>query len=251
MKAYAVLVVSLLASACSDTTGMAGRESPGRGTQSLDVAASVLVRQDSVGPACLARVLVSVLDSIPPLFTNPPPPPAWTQGAQVRVTGGSGDPIPLEEVDTGRFRADARVPCAGDYTLSVIRGPDSVVGARVASPGMFWILTPARGARYRSDQPIGVWWTRPTRADQDQFDLGPLDAHGFSSPPFPIDIPDDPGTFALRAGWVPPANSRVITLLRSRIVRLAGVRGDYYPYSIFSVSTEVQTGPFCVGDPCF
>ncbi len=190
---------------CGSSTGpAASRNNPGTGTNSLKVTADIDANDD---PAAVGGFTTEYAVSVRDGASNK------VSGATVKIATSAGT-LTLPETATGSgdyFISGSGFP-SGDFTLSVVRGADTVRNVVLGGPGVHTITAPAQNATVAANQPLIVRWTVPSRATQAE-----LETKNFGPQAMP-----DTGAYVIPGASNPPEAAQRIRVFRFNEVSIAG-----------------------------
>ena len=214
-----IVLLALVTAACGGASGTAiDRNRAGTGSSTLLVSATVAITNSATSPT--TSLTADVSDGLG----------AAVAGATVTIqnAGLGGDTALVEGGTAGHYTASKTSLPAGDFTLSVVKGTDSVQGVVVGSPGVHAINAPALNSTAAANQPLDVSWTTPAMSK----------AATITTRNYSVTVPDT-GTYTIPAANNPARTGQRVIIRRANEVEIA--RG--LPGSIFraTVTTTVDT----------
>jgi hypothetical protein len=208
--------------ACGGASGTAiDRNRAGSGSSTLLVSATVAVTNSATSPT--TSLTADVSDGLGAAVT----------GATVTIQnlGLGGDTALVEGGTAGHYTASKTSLPAGDFTLSVVKGTDSVQGVVVGSPGLHDINAPTLNSTAAANQPLDVSWTTPAMSKS-----ATITTRNYS-----VQVPDT-GTYTIAAANNPARTGQRVIVKRANEVEIA--RG--LPGSIFRTTVTTTVDPFTV-----
>jgi hypothetical protein len=217
-----IVLLALVTAACGGSSGTAiDRNRAGTGSSTLLVSATVAVTNSATSPT--TSLTADVSDGLGAAVT----------GATVTIqnAGLGGDTALVEGGTAGHYTASKTSLPSGDFTLSVVKGTDSVQGVVVGSPGLHAINGPALNSTAPANQPLDVSWTTPAISKS-----ATITTRNYS-----VQVPDT-GTYTIPAANNPVRTAQRVILKRSNEVEIAGG----LPGSIITVEVTTTVDPFNV-----
>ena len=217
-----IVLLALVTAACGGSSGTAiDRNRAGTGSSTLLVSATVAVTNSATSPT--TSLTADVSDGLGAAVT----------GATVNIqnAGLGGDTALVEGGTAGHYTASKTSLPSGDFTLSVVKGTDSVQGVVVGSPGLHAINGPALNSTAPANQPLDVSWTTPAMSK----------AATITTRNYSVQVPDT-GTYTIPAANNPARTGQRVILKRANEVEIA--RG--LPGSIFRATVTTTVDPFTV-----
>jgi len=219
-----IVLLTLVTAACGGTSGTAiDRNRAGTGSSTLLVSATVAVTNSATAPT--TTLTADVSDGLGAAVT----------GATVTIqNAGLGGDTALVETPggtAGHYTASKTSLPAGDFTLSVVKGTDSVQGVVVGSPGLHAINSPALNSTAPANQPLDVSWTTPATAK----------AATVTTRDYSVQVPDT-GAYSIATANNPARTGQRVIVSRVNEVDLAGG----LPGSRFRVTVTTTVDPFTV-----
>jgi hypothetical protein len=217
-----ILLVALLTAACGGTSGNAvDHNQVGTGSATLLVTGDVTVTNSSSSPT--TGIVVVVKNSSGANVT----------GATVTIqNAGLGGDVALTESTAGRYTSSNTSLPSGDFSLSIVRGTDTVEGVVLGNPGNHAINAPAVNTTVTANEPLDVSWTTPMTAKS-----ATITTRNYSVQ----DLPDT-GTYTIPAANNPVRTGQRVTIKRSNEVEIAGGLTG----SILRVAVTTTVDPFTV-----
>jgi len=223
-----ILLVAFVTAACGGKSGTAvDHNRAGSGSSTLLVNADVTATNSATSPTTspTTSLQVDVRDGL----NNRVP------GATVTIqNAGLGGDVALVETPggtVGRYLASKTVLPSGDFTLTVVKGTDSVLGVVVGSPGVHAINAPMLNGTYPSTAPLDVSWTTPATAK----------AATVTTRDYSVQVPDT-GAYSIATANNPARTGQRVIVSRVNEVDLAGG----LPGSRFRVTVTTTVDPFTV-----
>jgi hypothetical protein len=216
-----IVLLALVTAACGGSSGTAvDRNRAGTGSSTLLVSATVTVT-NSTSPT--TSLTADVSDGLGAAVT----------GATVTIqnAGLGGDTALVEGGTAGHYTASKTSLPSGDFTLSVVKGTDSVQGVLVGSPGVHAINAPALNGTAPANQPLDVSWTTPAMSKS-----ATITTRNYS-----VQVPDT-GTYTIPAANNPARTGQRVIIKRANEVEIA--RG--LPGSILRATVTTTVDPFTV-----
>jgi hypothetical protein len=217
-----IVLLTLVTAACGGTSGTAiDRNRAGSGSSTLLVSATVAVTNSATAPT--TTLTADVSDGLGAAVT----------GATVTIqnAGLGGDTALVEGGTAGHYTASTTSLPAGDFTLSVVKGTDSVQGVVVGSPGLHDINAPTLNSTAAANQPLDVSWTTPAMSKS-----ATITTRNYS-----VQVPDT-GTYTIPAASNPARTGQRVIVKRANEVEIA--RG--LPGSILRATVTTTVDPFTV-----
>ena len=218
-----IVLLALMTAACGGTSGTAiDRNRAGTGSSTLLVSATVTVT-NSTSPT--TSLTADVSDGLGAAVT----------GATVTIqNAGLGGDTALVETPggtAGHYTASKTSLPSGDFTLSVVKGTDSVLGVVVGSPGVHAINSPVLNSTAPANQPLDVSWTTPAMSK----------SATITTRNYTVQVPDT-GAYTIPAANNPARTGQRVIVKRANEVEVA--RG--LPGSIFRATVTTTVDPFTV-----
>jgi hypothetical protein len=217
-----IVLLALVTAACGGASGTAiDRNRAGTGSSTLLVSATVAVTNSATSPT--TSLTADVSDGLG----------AAVAGATVTIqnAGLGGDTALVEGGTAGHYTASKTSLPAGDFTLSVVKGTDSVQGVVVGSPGVHAINAPALNSTAAANQPLDVSWTTPAMSK----------AATITTRNYSVTVPDA-GAYTIPAANNPARTGQRVIVKRANEVEIA--RG--LPGSILRATVTTTVDPFTV-----
>jgi len=217
-----IVLLALVTAACGGSSGTAiDRNRAGTGSSTLLVSATVAVTNSATNPT--TSLTADVSDGLGAAVT----------GATVTIqnAGLGGDTALVEGGTAGHYTASNTSLPNGDFTLSVVKGTDSVQGVVVGSPGLHAINSPALNSTAPANQPLDVSWTTPAMSKS-----ATITTRNYS-----VQVPDT-GTYTIPAANNPARTGQRVIIKRANEVEIA--RG--LPGSILRATVSTTVDPFTV-----
>jgi len=217
-----IVLLALVTAACGGTSGTAiDRNRAGTGSSTLLVSATVTVTNSATSPT--TSLSADVSDGLGAVVT----------GATVTIqnAGLGGDTALVEGGTLGHYTASNTSLPSGDFTLSVVKGTDSVQGVVVGSPGLHAINSPALNSTATANQPLDVSWTTPAMSK----------SATITTRNFNVQVPDT-GAYTIPAANNPARIGQRVIIKRANEVEIA--RG--LPGSILRATVTTTVDPFTV-----
>jgi len=217
-----IVLLALVTAACGGTSGTAiDRNRAGTGSSTLLVSATVTVTNSATSPT--TSLSADVSDGLGAAVT----------GATVTIqnAGLGGDTALVEGATPGHYTASNTSLPSGDFTLSVVKGTDSVQGVVVGSPGLHAINSPALNSTATANQPLDVSWTTPAMSK----------SATITTRNFNVQVPDT-GAYTIPAANNPARTGQRVIIKRANEVEIA--RG--LPGSILRATVTTTVDPFTV-----
>jgi len=217
-----IVLLALVTAACGGSSGTAvDRNRAGTGSSTLLVSATVTVTNSATSPT--TSLTADVNDGLGAAVT----------GATVTIqnAGLGGDTALVEGGTAGHYTASKTSLPSGDFTMSVVKGTDSVQGVVVGSPGVHAINSPALNSTATANQPLDVSWTTPAISKS-----ATITTRNYS-----VQVPDT-GTYTIPAANNPVRTAQRVIIKRANEVEIA--RG--LPGSIMRVTVTTTVDPFNV-----
>jgi hypothetical protein len=217
-----IVFLALVTAACGGASGTAiDRNRAGSGSSTLLVSATVAVTNSATSPT--TSLTADVSDGLGAAVT----------GATVTIqnVGLGGDTALVEGGTAGHYTASNTSLPAGDFTLSVVKGTDSVQGVVVGSPGLHDINAPTLNSTAAANQPLDVSWTTPAMSKS-----ATITTRNYS-----VQVPDT-GTYTIPAANNPARTGQRVIVKRANEVEIA--RG--LPGSILRATVTTTVDPFTV-----
>ena len=217
-----IVLLALVTAACGGTSGTANdRNRAGTGSSTLLVSATVTVTNSATSPT--TSLSADVSDGLGAAVT----------GATVTIqnAGLGGDTALVEGATPGHYTASNTSLPSGDFTLSVVKGTDSVQGVVVGSPGLHAINSPALNSTATANQPLDVSWTTPAMSK----------SATITTRNFNVQVPDT-GAYTIPAANNPARIGQRVIIKRANEVEIA--RG--LPGSILRATVTTTVDPFTV-----
>jgi len=210
MKRILTLAAAAAALACGSSNSnnaATSRNNPGTGSSTLLVTGDVVAAMSTANPpAAQTTFTVTVKDG-----AN-----ANVSGATVTLSNASlqGGSASLTETPaaSGRYTGTVAAFPSGDFTMSVVKGTDSVQGVVVGGPGMQTVNAPAASATVTHGTDLALSWTTPSVSKQvtvSTKDYGPVSGA-------------DLGALTIPAAQNPIRASQLLTIIRQNEVDAAG-----------------------------
>ncbi len=217
-----IVLLALVTAACGGTSGTAiDRNRAGTGSSTLLVSATVAVTNSATSPT--TSLTADVSDGLGAVVT----------GATVTIqnAGLGGDTALVEGATAGHYTASSTSLPAGDFTLSVVNGTDTVQGVVVGSPGLHAINSPALNSTAPANQPLDVSWTTPSMSK----------SATITTRNYTVQVADT-GAYTVPAANNPARTGQRVIVKRANEVEIA--RG--LPGSIFRATVTTTVDPFTV-----
>ena len=217
-----IVLLALVTAACGGTSGTAiDRNRAGTGSSTLLVSATVTVTNSATSPT--TSLSADVSDGLGAVVT--------AATVTIQNAGLGGDTALVEGSTPGHYTASKTSLPSGDFTLSVVKGTDSVQGVVVGSPGLHAINAPALNSTATANQPLDVSWTTPTTAK----------SVTLTTRDFNVSAPDT-GAYTIPAASNPVRTNQRLILSRFNEVDLAGGLSG----SRMRVTSTVTVDPYTV-----
>jgi hypothetical protein len=219
-----IVLLALVTAACGGTSGTAiDRNRAGTGSSTLLVSATVAVTNSATAPT--TTLTADVSDGLGAAVTGA------TVTIQNAGLGGDNALVETPGGTAGHYTASKTSLPAGDFSLSVVKGTDSVQGVVVGSPGLHAINSPALNSTAPANQPLDVSWTTPAMSKS-----ATITTRNYS-----VQVPDT-GTYTIPAANNPARTGQRVIIRRANEVEIA--RG--LPGSILRATVTTTVDPFTV-----